>query len=84
MGFIDDIIKSFSEDFTFGKGFYCTLTENSGYFENVSHIVSYSEEEIVLSFKSGTLTITGRGLYIKKYCEGDVAICGKITGLKRE
>ena len=84
MGFIDDIIKTFKEDFSFGKEFRCTLTGEAGYFENVNSIVSYNEEEIVLSLKDSVLTVSGRNLYVKKYCEGDVAICGKITGIKRE
>lgn len=84
MGFIDDISRTLKEDFSCGKEFRCTITGGAGYFENVSRIESYSEDEIVLSFKDSKLTITGRGLYIKKYCEGDVAVCGKITGIKRE
>lgn len=84
MGFIDDIARTFGGDFSFGNGFCCTLSDSAGYFEKVSAIISYSEEEVVLSLKGGTLTVSGKGLYIKKYCEGDVAVCGKITGLKRE
>ena len=84
MGFIDDIKNTLTEDLSFGKEFRCTLTANAGYFENVSHIVSYSEDQIVLAFKGAVVTVSGRNLYIKKYCEGDAAICGKIIGLKRE
>lgn len=84
MGFIEDILKSFGEDFTYGKGINCTLTANAGYFENVSGVVKYTSEEIVLSFKGGLITISGKNLAIKKYCEGDVAVCGQITALKKE
>lgn len=55
----------------------------AGYFENVKSIVSFSECEIILSLSKGCLKITGEKLYIKKYCLGDVAICGKIKGIER-
>ena len=84
MGFIDDIIKSFGEDFTYGKGFKCTLTDGAGYFENVAGIIEYTSDEIIISYKSGKITVNGSGLYIKKYCEGDIVVCGKITALKRD
>ena len=84
MSFIDDIKGSIGEDFLFGKNFRCTLFAESGYFENVSAVLSFSESEIVLALKGGKLILKGKNLYIKKYCGGDVAVCGKITELKRE
>lgn len=57
--------------------------DSAGYFENVKSIVSYGECEIILALSKGCLKITGEKLYIKKYCLGDVAICGKIKGLER-
>lgn len=84
MSFIEDIKGSFGEDFLAGKNFRCTLFSDAGYFENVSSILSFSEEEIILSLKGGRLTVRGKNLFIKKYCGGDVAVCGKITELKRE
>ena len=60
------------------------LGDNAWYFENVVCIARYDCEQIVLSLKKGTLTICGEGLYIKKYCAGDVVICGKIKSLQRD
>ena len=57
--------------------------ESAGYFERVKSIVSYEKEEVVLSLKCGGLRVKGRDLYIKKYCEGDVVICGKILSVER-
>ena len=57
--------------------------DSAGYFENVKSIVSYEVKEVVLSLKNGGLRIKGKDLYIKKYCEGDVVICGKILSVER-
>lgn len=59
------------------------IGDEAGYFENVLEIKSYSEEEIILSLKKGGIKILGEKLYVKKYCEGDVAVCGKIKSLER-
>ncbi len=53
------------------------------YFENVKSILSFSREEIVLGLKKGALKVSGRELYVKKYCAGDVVICGEIQKLER-
>ena len=64
--------------------FKATLVgDSAGYFECVLGIKSYSEEEIILSVKDGGVIIKGENLYIKKYCEGDVAVCGKIKAVER-
>ena len=80
MGFIDNIKECFSEwELPKEPCFRAVLFgESAGYFENVSSIFSYSENEIVLSLKKGGLKILGEKLYIKKYCMGDIVICGKI------
>lgn len=57
--------------------------ESAGYFENVKSIVSYNEEEIVLALSKGCLKVGGNNLYIKKYCMGDVVVCGKIKRVER-
>ena len=58
--------------------------DTAGYFENVKSIVHYSPEEICLCLKKGVLKIQGAGLYIKKYCSGDIVVCGKIKALIRD
>ena len=55
----------------------------SVYFENVASIVSYTKEQIVLGLKKGALKIEGKELCIKKYCGGDVVVCGEIKKIER-
>ena len=57
--------------------------ESAGYFENIKSIVSYEKEQVVLSLKNGGIKVSGKDLYIKKYCIGDVVICGKILSVER-
>ena len=57
--------------------------ESAAYFENIKSIVSYSQEEVVLALSNGGLKVNGNNLYIKKYCMGDVVICGKIKKVER-
>jgi sporulation protein YqfC len=86
MGFFDSLVNNFR---SFGvypekKGRILLIGEDSGYFENVKSIKSYTETEIVLSVKSGLIVVSGENLYVKKFCQGDVAICGKIVCIKRQ
>ena len=53
------------------------------YMENVRCIVSYSPECLIVSLKRGGLKIEGENLYVKKFCGGDVAVCGKIIKMER-
>ena len=55
----------------------------AGYFESVKTIKSFSPEEVVLGIKGGGLKVTGTGLYIKKFCSGDVVVCGKIKSVEK-
>ncbi len=57
--------------------------ESAVYFENVKSMVSYSQNEIILAVKDGGVKIYGNKLYVKKYCGGDLIICGKIKGIER-
>ena len=85
MGFIDEIKKCFTpEELPSQPEFRIVLLgQTAGYFENVKSIVSYTQEEIVLALSKGCLKVNGNNLYIKKYCEGDVVICGKIKRVER-
>ena len=84
MSFIEDIKNCFGEDFLAGKIFKLTMFSDACYVENVSAVIGFSDEEIILSLKSGKLVLSGKNLYIKKYCGGDVAVCGKITRIERD
>ena len=85
MSFIDNIKECFcSAEFPKEPLFRAVLFgENAAYFENVRGIVSYNTEQIVLCLKRGALTIKGEELYVKKYCAGDVVVCGKIKAIER-
>lgn len=85
MGFIDDIAESLG---LAGVGAESTfratiMGEKAAYFEKVSAVKSYSPDKIELVLKKGGLKITGDSLTIKKYCAGDLAVCGTIKSVER-
>ncbi len=85
MSLIDNIRDSFCQNEIPKEPIFRAVLfgESAGYFENVKSIVSYSQEEVVLALSNGCLKVGGKGLYIKKYCMGDVVICGKIKRVER-
>jgi sporulation protein YqfC len=86
MGFIDNIIKCVgAEEFPKEPSFRAVLFgENAVYLENILGIICYEKEQILLAIKKGTVRVKGFDLFIKKYCLGDVVVCGKITGIESE
>lgn len=85
MSFIDNIKECFLDQEIPKEPIFraVLLGDTAGYFENVCSIARYSAEEIVLGLKKGCLRVYGQKLYVKKYCCGDVVICGKIKGVER-
>ncbi len=85
MSFIDDVFESMGfSDFDKDRKYrYTVFGDEAGYFENISGIRYYTEEEIALSLKKGGITVRGEKMYIKKFCSGDVVICGKITAVEK-
>ena len=58
----------------------CIIVPNGGgYFEGVKGVEDFSPERIVLRFSQGQAAIEGSALFIKKYCDGDLEVLGKIT-----
>ena len=55
----------------------------AGFFEGVVDVHDFSDEKIVLRLKKGGFVINGKNLYVKKYCAGDLVVCGKITSTQR-
>ena len=53
------------------------------YVEGVKQMLSFTSEEIIVSVKDCSLKIEGEKLFVKKYCSGDLVVCGKILGLTR-
>ena len=82
MGFIDTIKENFSEIFPTPPLYRAViLGDRAGYFENVVGIKNFSSDEIVVFLKKSELKITGENLYIKKYCDGDLVVEGKIQAV---
>ena len=61
----------------------CTIVpDGGGYFEGVKAVGDFSPQRIVIAFPKSEIEITGEGLSIKKYCDGDLQISGKIYGFR--
>ena len=57
----------------------CTfVVGGGGYFEGVKSVGDFSPQKIVLYFPRGGVEVEGAELAIKKYCDGDLEISGKI------
>ena len=53
-----------------------------GYFEGVKSVADFSAERVVLCFPRERVEIEGASLCIKKYCDGDLQLSGKIISLR--
>ena len=86
LSFIDNVKSCFtSEELPLSPSFRAVMFgDRAIYFEGILSIVYYAKEEIVLQIKKGKIKIKGQDLYIKKYCGGDVAICGLIKGMEKD
>ncbi len=58
------------------------IVGGGGYFEGVKTVGDFSPNKIVLHFPRYGVEIEGESLAIKKYCEGDLQLSGKIYFLK--
>lgn len=82
MGFIDSIKESLGDVFPVQPVYRAVIFgESAGYFENIVGIKSFTCDEIVVFLKKGELKISGSELYINKYCQGDLVVCGKIKAV---
>lgn len=57
------------------------VPSGGGYFEGVKAVGEFSERKVVLCFSGARVEVTGEGLTIKKYCDGDLELSGKIYGV---
>ncbi|MBE7078811.1 MAG: hypothetical protein E7380_02985 [Clostridiales bacterium] len=62
----------------------CFVPEGGGYFEGVKTLGELSSDRIVLYFPRTQIIVEGRGLSVKKYCDGDLEIAGKIVCVRAE
>lgn len=53
-----------------------------GYFEGVKAVEDFTAEKIILCFSKERAEVLGEGLLIKKYCDGDLQLGGKILSLR--
>ncbi len=86
MGFIDTIKECIGDSEGIKEPSFRAVVfgESAVYLENVLSIFRYSPTEIKFCLKKGSVIIKGEGLYLKKYCVGDVVVCGKIKCLEKE
>ena len=52
------------------------------YFENVKSISSFSDGELVLLLKEGTVTAEGSGFSIARYGDGDLLLKGDVRSVR--
>ena len=78
MRLYDEIFKNAN-----GEGFSrCVITPcGGGYFEGVKAVEDFSPQRIVLRFPRHSVEVLGETLVIKKYCDGDLQVFGKILSL---
>ncbi len=67
----------------------CTLAiGGGGYFEGVKAVGDFTPQRLVLYYPHDSIEIEGEGLFIKKYCDGDLELAGKVVcvriGLKTD
>ena len=61
----------------------CIITPcGGGYFEGVKGVEDFSTERILVRFPKERIELLGEGLAIKKYCEGDLQVFGKILSMR--
>ena len=55
------------------------VPRGGGYFQGVKAVEDFSSERIVLCFSKDRVEALGKGLSIKKYCDGDLEIAGRLA-----
>ncbi len=84
MSFIENIIGSFGGDEAFSneQTKIMVFGDKGVFLEGVSGIKAFTDKEIILFRKKGEIALAGEKLFIKKFCGGDVVICGKISKIE--
>ena len=65
-----------------GNARFTIAIGGGGYFEGVKTVGDFSPQSIVLYYPRESVEIEGEELFIKKYCEGDLQISGKIYAVR--
>ena len=85
MNFLENVLEIFGLDRIGEECLFkgLMLGDKAVYLENVCGITHYAKEEICVRLRRGGIIVRGEDLYVKKYCAGDLAICGKIRVIER-
>ena len=79
MRLYDEIFKN-AVDGAFAR---CVITPcGGGYFEGVKTVEDFSAERMLIRFSHHRVEVLGEALVIKKYCDGDLQVVGKILSLR--
>ncbi len=57
------------------------VPRGGGYFQGVKSVGDFSPERVVLYFPKEGVEVTGDDLTVKKYCDGDLHLAGKIRSV---
>lgn len=58
------------------------LMGGGAYFQGVKAVGEFSTTQLTLFFAKGQAEVVGNGLFIRKYCDGDLSLDGKIHGVQ--
>ena len=83
MGFIEAIAETAAEGLVPCEYRLTVLGKRCVYAEGVRCVKSFSEEEILLGLNRGCIKISGSGMQIEKFCDGDVQIRGSVVKIER-
>ncbi len=85
MSFIENILESFGIEKNVENSMEkAILFGDQGIFlEGIKGIKTFDYNQIILFTKKGEIKLTGEKLFIKKFCMGDVVVCGKIVAIER-
>ena len=84
MVFFDEIKQTLITEGAPQPFFQVTLVGDSVVFlEGVKGIKEFSTEQITLFLNKGEITLFGEKMKIKKFCQGDLVVCGKINKIER-
>ena len=83
MGLTEEIFSVFGETVAPSAFRVMMFGEKAAYIEGGKSIKSYSQDKIELFLGKGELCVKGEELFVKKYCAGDVAVCGKIKSIEK-
>lgn len=84
MSFLNDAINLFGDNDRLTEYRITVFGDRAVYIEGVKSIKSYSQNKMEIFVKKGEIKIIGEGLYIKKYCAEDLAVCGKIKAFSKD